>query len=233
MLVNFIPIESEEETMLRLLKEHRYVATWISVVIGVIVLFFGYIKYRQDGQLGLDATSEGPAIEVVYSFEFVSYPKSIEDVLMQSGLMWVIKERVELPKELSALSNEQKEKVYEVVETYVNTQLGGVVGRYGIAKFDGYSSFSIRNLTTRTLEDVTLQLPYFFRIASFYRDGSGMVELTEFSNEIEFGEFRPQEALTVTAWLDKVPTSYGEKIRILHRNGVGKVYESKRVVERD
>lgn len=89
------------------------------------------------------------------------------------------------------------------------------MGLHGIASFDVYISFDITNLTTKTLEGVTSQLPYFCQIAEFHRDGSESNELVEFSNQIELGEFRPEEDITVTAWFDNYPFSYiGKDVKV-------------------
>ncbi len=216
--------------MLKFLKEHRYIAAWIAVTIGALGLVAAYMN--PPGTNREQELSE-PALEGVATFHYVSFPESIRKTLREFGHFKTAKEQVELPDELSSLSEAQRKSLYELIDTYVNNQLSGIIGPYGLTKYRGYMSIRIRNLTTRTLEDVTLQLPYFFRIAEVYRKGIGSQELTDFANQIQFGKMRPEEEISVTAWLDSFPTSFGEKMKLLHRDGVGPVYKTTSKVDRE
>lgn len=224
--------------ILKSLKDHAHLAVWIAAIAALLSLaIYGYMSFRP-GPIPSVVESlvepPEPALEGVATFHYVSFPRSIEERLRESDNFRTIIEQVELPDELSSLSKAEKEKVFELIHSYVSDQLDGIVGLYGLVKYDGYLSIRIRNLTTRTLEDVTLQLPYYFRIAEVYRKGVGTRELTDYANQITFGEMRPEEEISATAWLESFSSSYGEEMKLLHRDGVGPVYETKVVrVEKD
>ena len=217
------------------LKENKYVATWIGVIVGVIGLSFAYMQLSGDDgpSQGTDTISTEPAIEAVWSVKLVEYPDAVQDLLRYSGIRGRIEKQLQLPDGLSHLSDEEKELVYEAIETYVNVNLGDVIGPYGIVKYRAVTSMSVKNLTQTTLEDVAIQLPFFYRIAEIRRDGEDMVEIDGYERQLEFGEMRPEEVIRVTIWMDDYPPTTREDIKVVHRNGVGVSYRSQLTINRD
>ena len=216
------------------LKEHKHLATWIASIAAIIIAIIAFATYR----IGADRppispSINEPALEGIASFHFVHYPQSIRDVLQTSGFLRIIEEKIVIPEDLATLDDDQKNSLIQTIGHYINQEMGGVIGRYGLAEIDGYMSILIKNLTTRTLEDVTLKIPFFFKFAEIHRDGSRSEDISKFGDQIEFGELKPEETISVIAWLDRYPSGVFGQMKLLHRNGVGPVYTAKLTVDRN